>query len=250
MKDTIILEGRNTVHDALLSDKNIETIYIGKTSRNDQRVREIIELANRKNVPIRYVYPEQIRSLTGNNNAQNVVAYMSAFENLTLKKIIEKKQEEGKDPLILLLNRIDFEQNLGAIMRSSWGADVDAIIASPNGVHELTPVVAKVSMGAAAYVPLIGQSLFQAIATLKDFGIPVVGVEVGMGKSYSDITLLGPVAFLFGGEADGISEPLIKQCDTFIHIPQNKELASLNVSVAVALTIYEKRRQEREAANE
>ena len=142
---------------------------------------------------------------------------------------------------------MDYEQNLGAIIRSAWGAGVDAIVLSPSGVHEVTPIVAKISQGGAAYVPVIAQSLFQAIATLKDYSIPLVGVEVGMGEAYDELTLIGPAAFLFGGEVAGISEPLQKKCDIFIHIPINSELASLNVSVATALIIYEKLRQERTA---
>lgn len=240
--------GRNMVHDALVSDKAIQSIYIGKNSRMDPRVQEIVKLAQQKNVQVSFVPPEKIRALSSSENTQNVIAYMQQYQGSSLKEIIQKVIDEGRDPLILLLNHVDYEQNLGAIIRSAWGANVDAIVASPSGVHEVTPVVAKVSQGGAAYVPVIGQSLFQAIAVIKEFGIPIVGVEVGMGQPYDEITLLGPVAFVMGGEVAGISEPLQKQCDTFIHIPINNELASLNVSVATALVIYEKRRQERVAA--
>ena len=246
-KEQLMIVGRNMVHDALLSDKKIQVIYIGKNSRNDPRIKEILQLADRKNVQISFVPPEKIRAMSGSENTQNIIAYMQNYHGSTLREIIENKLRDGKDPFILLFNQMDYEQNLGAIIRSAWGASVDAIVLSPSGVHEVTPVVAKVSQGGAAYVPVIAQSLFQAIATLKEFSIPLVGVEVGMGKAYDELTLLGPVAFLFGGEVSGISEPLQKKCDIFIHIPINSELASLNVSVATALVIYEKNRQERAA---
>lgn len=243
--DQIVLIGRNMVHDALLSDKSIQIIYIGKNSRNDPRIRDILKLAGSKSVTISFVPPEKIRVISGSENTQNIVAYMQNYEGGSLKEIVNNKINSGKDPLILLFNHMDYEQNLGAIIRSAWGADVDAIVLSPSGVHEVTPVVAKVSQGGAAFVPVFSQSLFQAIEILKDFNIPIVGVEVGMGKSYDELTLLGPVAFLLGGEEVGISEPLQRKCDIFIHIPINSELASLNISVATALVIYEKQRQER-----
>jgi len=245
----VLIVGRNMVHDALQSEKQIQSVYIGKNSRNDPRVSEIVRLAQDKGVQILWVAPEKIRALSGSENTQNVIAYMQKYEGTSLKEIIEHAQSQGRDPFILLFNRMDYEQNLGAIIRSAWGASVDAIVLSPSGVHEVTPIVAKVSQGGAAYVPVLALSLFQAISTLKDYGIPVVGVEVGMGKAYDSLTLLGPVAFLFGGEVAGISQPLEKQCDIFIHIPINNKLASLNVSVATALVIYEKRRQERAAQN-
>ena len=65
-----------------------------------------------------------------------------------------------------------------------------------------------------------------------------------MGKTMYEQKLTGPVAFLMGGESEGISEPLQKECDFFINIPMQKSVASLNVSVATALVLYEKNRQE------
>ncbi|MEK7605901.1 MAG: RNA methyltransferase [Patescibacteria group bacterium] len=248
MKDSqVMIIGRNMVHDAIKSNKTIQTIFIGKNSRTDPRIQEILKLAYQKNIEISFVAPEKIRAMSGSDDTQNVIAYMQKYEGVSLREVIQAKIDSGKDPLIMLFNHMDYEQNLGAIIRSAWGAEVDAVVLSPTGVHEVTPIVAKVSQGGAAYVPVFSLSLFQAIDIIKDFGIPVVGVEVGMGKPYDEITLLGPVAFLFGGEVAGISKPLEKHCDIFIHIPINNELASLNVSVATALIIYEKRRQERAA---
>ncbi len=244
-QENLMIVGRNMVHDALLSDKKIQNIFVGKNSRLDPKIQEIVRLAQQKNVQISFVPPEKIRALSGSEHTQNIVAYLQQFTNSSLKQIIEHCHEIGKDPCILLFNQMDYEQNLGAIIRTAWGASVDAIVLSPSGVHEVTPIVAKISQGGAAYIPVIGQSLFQAIATLRDFGIPVAGVEVGMGEPYDKTPLAGPVAFLFGGELTGITQPLQKQCDIFIHIPINNELASLNVSVATALIIFEKRRQER-----
>lgn len=246
-KNSLTIEGRNVVHDALLSDKRIETIFLSRRSKKDPKIREITKLAHERGVPIRSVAPEQVRAMSRTTNAQGIIAYLRAFEVETLSQILEQKKNDRHGPLILLFNRLDYEQNLGAILRTSWGAGVDAVIVNPQGVHSITPVVAKTSMGGAAHVPLIAQSLFQTLTLLKQYAVPVVGVDMHKGKSYTDITLLGPVAFLFGGEDSGISEPLAKYCDIFIHIPMHGKLSSLNVNVATALIVFEKRRQEREA---
>src|SRR5688572_21170413 len=97
------------------------------------------------------------------------------IETLSVRDILKQK----KDPFLLFYNRLDYEQNLGAILRTAWGGGVDGVVVSPAGVHKLTPVVTKVSMGGAANVPLIGESLFPALKLLKDKGIPIVGVESG-----------------------------------------------------------------------
>lgn len=228
------------VKDALTSGQSVTSLIIASGSVNDPRVQEIERLAKNRNVSVRIVSNSELEGMSESKNAQGVIATMDTPEIKSLERILIDK----RNAFILLLNHIDYEQNLGAILRTAWAAGVDAVVASPNGVHQVTPVVAKISMGAAAYVPLIPMSLFQAMKLLHKYAVPVMGVEVDMGKSIYETKLLGPVAFLMGGEAEGISEPLQKECDLFVNIPMNKEVASLNVSVATALILFEKVRQE------
>jgi len=237
----ITLEGRNMVHDALNSDKKIASVLLAIQTLSEPRIREIENLARKKNVPVQKVTSEELLKMCDSRNPQGVVALMEIPEVPTLEQILKAK----RDVFLLLVNHIDYEQNLGAILRTAWAAGVDAVIASPNGVHEVTPVVAKVSMGGAAYVPLIGMSMFQAAKLLHEYAVPMVGVEVDMGEPYTETNLRGPVAFVMGGEAVGLSEPLQKECDIFVNIPMNREVASLNVSVATALVLFEKLRQEK-----
>jgi len=245
MTKYIILEGRNTIHDALSSGKKIKSLTIARESSHDPKIEEIIMLAKKKNVAFSILPSKQLKHKTGSEKAQNVMAEMD-IEPLTLKEVLESASKKGKDPFIVLFNRLDYEQNLGAILRTAWGGGIDAVIVNPGGVHELTPVVTKVSMGGAVYVPLISESLFNSLKLLKDYGVPIVGVESGMGTVYSELTLCGPIAFVFGGEDSGLSDPLKKYCDVFVHIPMQSKLSSLNVSVATAIVIFEKLRQERE----
>lgn len=241
MGKLIILEGRNTVRDAIASDKKVTTIFIAKESSDDPKIQEIVTLAKSKNIATNTISSKALKHKSSSFNAQNILAEME-LKDVTLKEILEK----NPNACILVYNRLDYEQNLGAILRTAWGAGVDAVLVSPGGVHELTPVVAKISMGGVAYVPVIAESLFPSLKFLKNAGVPIVGVESGMGTVYTQQNLIGPVAFVFGGEDSGVSEPLKKYCDLFIHIPMSSNLSSLNVSVATAIVIFEKLRQERE----
>lgn len=238
---TVVIEGRNMVNDAIASDKRIVGVKIANQVRNDERIKKIEQAARKKNIRIDLVDNESLTRESESGNPQGVMAVMEIDEDKTLETVLKNK----RDIFILLLNRIDYEQNLGAIMRSAWAAGVDAVVASPNGVHEITSTVAKVSMGGAAYVPLFGMSLFRAIDLLNKYAVKIIGVEVGMGDVYTDVKLTGPTAFLIGGEAAGLSEPMIKKCDGFVNIPMVSGVASLNVSVATALVLFEKVRQEK-----
>lgn len=241
MGKPILIEGRNTVRDALNSNKVIKTVSVAESSLKDPKIQEIVALAREKNIPVGTVSAKLLKRGHEYSSSQNIQAEIE-IEETSLEEILDSKE----NPLILIFNSLDYEQNLGAIMRTAWGAGVDAVIVSPSGVHKLTPVVSKVSMGGAVYVPLLAESLFPVLKTLQKRGIPIVGVETGMGEAYTNQNLLGPIAFVFGGEDSGLSEPLKKYCDLFVHIPMNSELSSLNVSVATAIILFEKLRQDRE----
>lgn len=241
MKQTIVLEGRNMIHDALMSQNVIQSLLISKAVLTEPRIRKIESLAEKKGIVIQKVRPEQIEHLTESGNAQGVIAYMDLQEPPSIEQIIKSKT----DPFFLLISKLDYEQNLGAILRSAWAVGVDAVIVPNTGVHEITQVVAKISQGGAAFVPLIAQSLFLALTIIKKYAIPIIGVEVGLGTDYTKQNLKGPIAFVFGGEAASLSDPVKKYCDAFVNIPMVKDVASLNISVATALIIFEKTRQER-----
>lgn len=237
----IILTGRNTCLDALNSGREIASVLLAQENQKDPVLDQIASIAHKQGIKIEHVTSDELFKLTDRSSHQGVAVFMTMLEPPTIKQIVDSKP----NAFILLLNHIDYEQNLGAIMRTAWAGGVDAIVVGHNGVHEVTPVVAKVSMGAAAYVPLISLSLFQALSTLKDLAVPIVGLEVGMGNVYSETKLTGPLALLVGGEASGLTQPLIKYTDTLINIPMIGNIASLNVSVAAALVVFERLRQER-----
>lgn len=236
----LVIEGRNTVLDSINSKQIIETVFVSSSVLNDPKVVNIQKVARKKKINIQILPPTDLARLTSTTSSQGVAAIMKEPEQPSLELLLKNK----RDIFLLLLNRIDYEQNMGAILRSAWGAGVDAVIASPSGVHKITPAVAKVSMGAAAYVPLIGMSLFQAIKMIHDYAVPLVGVEVNKGESIYKTNLRGPIALMLGGEEAGLSEPLMKECDLLTNIPMNQQLASLNVSVATALCLFEKTRQD------
>ena len=218
MTDYVTLEGRNMVRDGLASGQRIGTVMLALGSVGDPKIKEIEKIAREKGVQIQTIPTEELNKMAESRNPQGVIAIMDVPEVISLKQILEKK----RNCFILLLNRIDYEQNMGAILRTAWAAG-----------------------GGAAYVPLIPMSLFQAMKMLHEYAVPVIGVEVEMGKTMYEQKLTGPVAFLMGGESEGLSEPLQKECDYFINIPMQKAVASLNVSVATALVLYEKNRQEK-----
>ena len=98
-------------------------------------------------------------------------------------------------------------------------------------------------MGGVEEVPVIREGLFSALKHIKDAGIPIVGADMG-GEPVQTCRLAGPLALVLGAEGSGLSSKLRQRCSRIVSIPLSGGLESLNVSVAGALLMYEKRRQE------
>ena len=112
MSKYIILEGRNTIHDALISDKKIKSLMIARESLHDPKIDEIIKLAKRKNVELRIMSAADLNRRAGLVKAQNIMAEMESVP-VSLKEILNDLNKRGKDPFILLFNRLDYEQTSG-----------------------------------------------------------------------------------------------------------------------------------------
>jgi 23S rRNA (guanosine2251-2'-O)-methyltransferase len=98
-------------------------------------------------------------------------------------------------------------------------------------------------MGAAEVVPVVNEGLSSALKPIRDAGIRVIGADAG-GAPVGSVDLRGPLALVLGGEGKGLSDTLRKRCDVVVSIPLAGALESLNVSVAGAVLMYEKRRQD------
>ena len=88
------------------------------------------------------------------------------------------------------------------------------------------------------------KNIFQAIKTIKENAIKVVGIEVTAEKYYYESDLRGALALIIGGEDHSLSDEIKNKCDFFVKIPLLSPINSLNMSVASGIVIYDKLRQE------
>jgi 23S rRNA (guanosine2251-2'-O)-methyltransferase len=98
-------------------------------------------------------------------------------------------------------------------------------------------------MGAVEEVPVVREGLSSALKPIRQAAVKVVGADMG-GTPIGQLDLRGPVAIVMGGEGKGLSPVLRDRCDVIASIPLAGGLESLNVSVAAAILMYEKRRQD------
>ena len=146
---------------------------------------------------------------------------------------------------VLLLDRITDMRNFGAIVRSAECAGADAVVLPFKGGARIGSDAMKTSAGALSYLPIckVGQ-LSEAIQFLKDSGLQIIACTEKGKESIFDVDLNGPTAILLGSEEDGISQEYLKLADQQVQIPIKGRIGSLNVSVAAAVSMYERVRQQ------
>lgn len=172
-----------------------------------------------------------------------MVAHAEALASPTAERLVEGLFASGIEPFLVLVDEVAYEHNLGAILRSSLGFGVHGVIVPTRRGAAMSPVVQRVAMGAAEEIPLVREGLHSALAQCRRAGLRTVGADMA-GRPLGEVDLRGPLALVLGGEGEGLSPSLAKRCDELVSIPLRGRLESLNVSVAAAILMYEKRRQE------
>jgi 23S rRNA (guanosine2251-2'-O)-methyltransferase len=236
--------GLRPILEALHAGKTMEKIYLLKGTKHSIS-QEITELAREAQIPISLVPNEKLDQLTRKNH-QGAVGYLSAISYSPLDEIVASIFEKGKDPLLLVLDRVTDVRNFGAIARNAECMGVDAIVIPSRGAAQINADALKTSAGALNLIPVCRETnLKDTLHFLKQSGIRVVACTEKADDNLTDtaVDLTGPVAVLMGSEEDGISPEYLKRADVRVKIPMVGQVQSLNVSVASGIILYEALRQ-------
>ncbi len=244
--ERVTIEGRNPVFEALSAGRPIDKIWISEQVR-PAGIQKLTQLAREKQIPVQFVKPQKVDSLSQTDSCQGVVAVCSAVQYADLEDLFQKAKEKGTPPFVVIADEITDPHNLGAIIRSANAAGADGVIIPKNRSAGLDAVVAKTSAGAVYYTPVVRvTNLVQTAEFLKERGLWLVGADMSGEKSLFQSDMTGPIGLVVGSEGKGISHLLRKQCDFMVKIPMLGETESLNASVAAAIMMYEIVRQRAE----
>jgi 23S rRNA (guanosine2251-2'-O)-methyltransferase len=88
-------------------------------------------------------------------------------------------------------------------------------------------------------------NIAETIEFLKENNVWIYGTDGAAENDIYQTDLRGAVALVMGDEGTGLSRLVRERCDHLIKIPMAGEITSLNISVAAAVAMYEKVRQDR-----
>ena len=195
-------------------------------------------------VPLQRVPRAELDRLSQGGTHQGIVVQTRGLEEVGIRELEELVIDRGKAFRGLVLDGVQDPRNLGACLRTADAAGVDAVIVPKARAAKLTPVALKAATGAAETVRLARVSnLAAALHWLKEAGVWVVGAAADSPRSVYDSRLETPVVLAVGSEGRGLRRLTRELCDELVSIPMQGAVASLNVSVAAGVLLFELNRQ-------
>ena len=234
--------GIRAIIEAVQAGKTIDKLFIQKGLHNDLFA-ELWKLVREKRINYKHVPLEKINRLTRKNH-QGVFAFISPIDFHNIEDVVPALYEQGKNPLILVLDRITDVRNFGAIARTAECAGVDAIVIPEQNAAAINADAIKTSAGALHKITVCRTwNLKLAIQFMKESGIQLIGCTEKTQDDMYKADYTTPTAIIIGSEEDGVSPEFLKMCDARAKIPMAGKIASLNVSVATGVILYEALRQ-------
>ena len=243
-KKSNIIYGIRTVIEAIKSGQHMERVFIQKSLKGDL-YRELMLELHQTSTPISKVPIERINKFTKKNH-QGVVALISPVQYHTLEHIVPKLFEEGKNPLVLILDEITDIRNFGAIARTAECMGVHALVIPARGGSQINEDAVKTSAGAFNYLPVCREkNLVDAARFLQESGYSIVSCSEKTKKVLTKADFTIPTAIIMGSEEAGISDELLELSNRVVKVPMSGSIESLNVGVAAGMALYEVQRQRR-----
>lgn len=221
--------------------KSVTELYI-QEGRNDARTREVLEKAAAENVRLHFADANRLDTLAKGARHQGVVGFIDASKNhVHLEDVLDNLREP---PLLLVLDGITDPHNLGACLRTADAMGVHAVIAPKDKSAGLNATVSKVACGAAETVPYITvTNLARTLRELKEYGIWIVGTDMGGPSDLYHTDLPDSIAWVMGNEGEGMRRLTREHCDILVSIPMFGTVESMNVSVSAGMVLGETRRR-------
>lgn len=238
--DHLYLKGRHEVIQALESGQSLNAVYISLSVKGPISS-QIKDLASAKSVPVKELAPDVFEKKFG-EKTQGVAADASEFKYTEFDDLI-KKAENGHQ-VIVALNQVEDARNLGAIVRTVEAMGCDGVIIPKHRSAGMTEWAIRTAQGASAWLAVSRvNNLSDALEELKEKGYWVVGLDGSATKQLTEVKYDSKVVLVAGGEDVGLGDRVKKSCDDVVKIPMSGKTTSLNVSVSVAMAIYEILRQ-------
>lgn len=198
---------------------------------------KLLRMLSRKSIDIFEITDQLMRKITDTESPQGIISLVSfnppALQDLSVEA----------NSFFTVLDGVQDPGNVGTLVRTSDAAGADAVILLPGTCNPLMPKVTRSTAGSIFHLQVVKAGAQDLIEWLHEKKILLAVTVAGKAQSVFSADLHGPVAFVFGNEARGISKKLRDKADLLLNVPIYGKAESLNVSAAAAVCLYEAARQ-------
>ena len=245
-----LVYGVHPVEAVLEEDPSaIREVWVAASGSRGARLVERIEAAG---LAVRRCERETLDRLAPGARHQGVVARVRSRPAADWPSILDAVERAirgsgaGGPPLLLVLDQVQDPHNLGACVRSAAAAGAAAVVVPRRRAAGVTAAVRRAAAGGAERVPVVEvPNLARALRELADRRVTIAGADPDAAVRAWDADLGGPLALVLGAESGGLRRLTREHCDHLVAVPMTAGGASLNVSVAAGILLYEALRQRR-----
>lgn len=211
----------------------VVSMYVSDSFLMDPKQRELIA-----EYKYEVVTDSIFKMISDTMTPQGILAVIK-MPRYSLERILEKRV-----PHLLILDSIQDPGNLGTMIRTGEGAGITGVIMNRSTVDLFHPKTIRSTMGSIYRIPFfIAEDLKVTIEGMKKSGISLYAAHLKGTTGYDKMNYKEPTGFLIGNEGNGLSEEIAALADSYIRIPMEGQVESLNAAIAASLLMYEVRRQ-------
>jgi 23S rRNA (guanosine2251-2'-O)-methyltransferase len=222
----VIVYGRNAVREALRGPRRVDQVWAVHAAAREPWLRGVV---------VQEAGPGEVEARCGSPGHQGVCAEVSAYRYAAADDLLGQPE-----PLIVALDEVTDPQNLGAVCRTAEVAGATGVVVPERRSAEVTAAVCKASAGAVEHLAVARvRNLTDFLGLAKQAGCWCYGADAGAPVPYDRPDYAGGVVLVLGSEGRGLRPRVAGACDELVAVPRKGRTASLNVSAAAAVLVYQ-----------
>ncbi|GAA4852093.1 RNA methyltransferase [Luteimicrobium xylanilyticum] len=262
-----LVEGPQAVREAVrFAPERVVDLYL--TDAAAERYPEIVDAARGAGLWLHETADDVLAAMSA--DAQGVLAVAQTWQS-SLDDVL--RGAVGQAPhgraastprLVALLSSVRDPGNAGTVIRAADAAGADAVVLTEGSVEPFNPKVVRSTAGSLFHLPVVtGVPVDEAVAALRRAGLTVLAADGGGDHDLDDLAdravgiggqlapadggtdLRAPTAWLFGTEAQGLSDAELSLADASVRVPIRGHAESLNLATAATVCLYASSRAQR-----
>lgn len=237
-----VVYGLHVLREILRSNSRpLSRIYV---IRRDRQFRDIVRFARMQGIPVSVEPSDRLNRFVPHGRHQGIVGIVAAKAAIDEDALIESTVRQGSSAFLLALDGVEDPHNLGAVLRTAEAVGVHGVCIPERRSVGLTAAVAKASAGALEYLSVArSPNIGKFVTKCHEAGLTSVAFDLSASTIYTQVDFCRPIVLIFGREGSGIRPGVLSKCTDCARIPLFGKVSSLNLSVAVAVALYEVVRQ-------